>query len=278
MASATQQSAERMAIIDSGLGGISVVRAIRAFAPELPLIYAADTAGFPYGGKSADEITERGILMVRALRREHRLHRVVVACNTLSTLSLAALRAQFPDISFVGTVPAIKVAAEKSETKRFALLATPNTAHSPYSKSLIYQFAQGCVVDGVGAPNLARLSEEYLLGEKIPDEAWQREIAPCFNDDARGRTDSIILGCTHYPLVLSELKRLSPWPVSWIDSSDAIARQALRDCANTGGNAAAYVTDGDDCERYATMFAREGLGDCHTLMLDAAPMLQAAHG
>lgn len=266
-----------MAIIDSGLGGISVVRAIRASAPELPLLYAADTAGFPYGGKTADDITTRAIRMVEALQREHRLERVVVACNTLSTLSLAALRAHFSDIAFVGTVPAIKVAAERSQSKRFTLLATPNTAHSPYSKSLTDQFAQGCVVDAHGAPNLARLSEEYVLGAEIPDSDWLNEIAPCFFDDARGRTDSIILGCTHYPLVVKELQRLAPWPITWIDSSEAIARQALRDMAHTGGEAAAYVTDGRDCEQYQTLFAREGLGDCHTLDVSAVPVRQAAH-
>lgn len=278
MASATQQGPARAAIIDSGLGGISVVRAIRAAAPELPLLYAADTEGFPYGGKGADEITMRGILMVEALLTQHRLQRVVVACNTLSTLSLAALRAHFKDITFVGTVPAIKVAAEHSQTKRFTLLATPNTAHSPYSKSLVDQFAQGCVVDAVGAPNLARLSEEYVLGKPISDSAWVNEIISCFHNDARGRTDSIILGCTHYPLVLKELQRVAPWPVEWIDSSEAIARQALRDCANTGGEPAAYVTDGRDCDAYRTLFAREGLGDCHTLDLSAAPTRSAANG
>ncbi len=278
MASATQHQPARMAIIDSGLGGISVVRAIRSSAPELPLLYAADTAGFPYGGKSADEITARAILMVEALRQQHRLERVVVACNTLSTLSLAAMRAHFTDIAFVGTVPAIKVAAERSQSKRFTLLATPNTAHSPYSKSLVDQFAQGCVVDAHGAPNLARLSEEYVLGAEIADNAWIDEIAPCFYDDSRGRTDSIILGCTHYPLVVKELQRLAPWPVEWIDSSEAIARQALRDFANTGGDAAAYVTDGTDCDQYQTLFAREGLGDCHTLDINAVPARHAARG
>lgn len=268
-----------MAIIDSGLGGISVVRAIRHAAPELPLLYAADTAGFPYGGKSADEITLRGIHMVEALLREHLLQRVVVACNTLSTLSLAALRAQFPSIHFVGTVPAIKVAAEHSVTKRFTLLATPNTAHSPYSKLLIDQFAQGCVVDAHGAPELARLSEHSLLGEAVTDAAWQAQIAPCFFDDARGRTDTIILGCTHYPLVLNALERVAPWPVRWIDSSEAIARQALRDYTGGGsGEPIAYVTDEGDCERYGTMFVREGLGTCRALALNAAPMPHAARG
>lgn len=277
MASATQHDHGAMAIIDSGLGGISVVRALRTAAPTLTLIYAADTEGFPYGGQSADMVTARGVGMVEALLAQQHIERVVVACNTLSTLSLAALRATFPQITFVGTVPAVKVAAERSQTKRFTLLATPNTAHSPYSKSLIDQFAQGCVVDAVGAPNLAMLCEQYLLGAAIGDETWRAEIATCFYDDARGKTDAVILGCTHYPLVTPILQRLAPWEVMWINSSDAIARQALRDYTGTGGTGA-YVTNGDDCEPYGELFAREGLGQCHTLTLSAVPTREAAHG
>lgn len=276
MASATQHTGA-IAIIDSGLGGISVVRALLATDPRMQLIYAADTAGFPYGGQSADAVTARGMGMVEALWQQHRISRVVVACNTLSTLSLAALRAQFPQITFVGTVPAVKVAAEQSKTRRFTLLATPNTAHSPYSKSLIDQFAGGCVVDSVGAPNLASLCEQHLLGRKISDAAWRAEIEPCFHDDARGKTDSIILGCTHYPLVTSILKKLSPWDVSWIDSGDAIARQALRNYSGSGIRGA-YVTNGDDCAIYSELFQREGLGACQPLPLSVAPVREAANG
>lgn len=276
MASATQHTGA-MAIIDSGLGGISVVRALQATNPSLHLIYVADTAGFPYGGQSADAITARGVAMVEALWKAHRVNRVVVACNTLSTLSLAALRAQFPHITFIGTVPAVKVAAERSQTKRFTLLATPNTAHSPYSKSLIDQFAQGCVVDAVGAPNLASLCERYLLGESISDALWQAEIAGCFHDDARGRTDSIILGCTHYPLVTDILRALSPWPVAWIDSGEAIARQALRDY-HGGTITRAYVTNPADCAIYRDLFLREQLSECHALTLAVAPARVAVSG
>ena len=266
-----------MAIIDSGLGGISVVRALRAAAPTLGLIYAADTAGFPYGGQNTEQVTARGVGMVEALLAQQGVKQVVVACNTLSTLSLAAMRAALPHITIVGTVPAIKVAAERSQSKRFTLLATPNTAHSPYSKSLIDRFAHDCVVDAVGAPKLAMLCEKHLLGEAISDEAWRAEIAACFHDDARGKTDAVILGCTHYPLVTPILRKLAPWDVMWIDSSDAIARQALKDFNGAGINGA-YVTNGDDCARYGELFAREGLGLCHTLTLGGALMSEAARG
>lgn len=245
-------------MIDSGLGGISVARALRAALPGLALIYVADLAGFPYGNRSAGDITARSIHIIGHLQRMHGVREVVVACNTLSTLSLAALRAAFPAIAFTGTVPAIKVAAQESQSRRFTLLATPNTAHSPYSKSLIDQFAQGCVVDGYGAPNLASMAEGSLLGGQYSDAQWRAEIAPCFHDDARGKTDRVILGCTHYPLVLNQLQRHAPWPVAWVDSSDAIARQALRYHTPTFGDSAAYLTDDAEQVRYAALFAREG--------------------
>ena len=268
MASATQHIPSTLAVIDSGLGGISVVRALREAAPGIALAYVADLAGFPYGKRSAEDITARGIRMAQTLHERHGVQHVVVACNTLSTLSLAAMRAALPGVVFTGTVPAIKVAAERSHTKRFTLLATPNTAHSPYSKSLIDQFAQGCVVDCYGAPNLARMVEDFLLGLPLDHAAWEQEIAPCFFDDARGRTDQVILGCTHYPLVLPQLKTAAPWEVAWIDSSHAIARQALRHFVPHRGPSHAYLTSDQADARYTALFTREGFSD--TALMHAA--------
>jgi len=189
----------------------------------------------------------------------------LLACNTLSTLCLAGLRAAFPQ-HFVGTVPAVKVAAAQSQSRRFALLATPNTVDSAYSQALIADFAAGCTVDRVGAPNLARLAERHLLGEAVADDDWRAEIAPAFRDDAGQRTDAVVLGCTHFPLVLTELERVAPWPVRWIDSSDAIARQALA-VGGTPDPAIAFVTAAADVARYAPLFAREGFAETRALIL-----------
>jgi len=265
MASATQHNSAMMAVIDSGLGGFSVLRALLQRAPTLPVVYVADTAGFPYGKRTAGEITARAAGLVKTLQTRHSISHVVLACNTLSTLSLAALRKQFPAMQLIGTVPAIKVAAAQSQSKRFTLLATPNTAHSAYSRGLIAEFASNCMVDCYGAPNLARLCEASLLGDEVSDKAWRGEIAPCFFDDARGKTDSIILGCTHYPLVLEHLRAHAPWPVEWIDSSDAIARHALKDYSVTPGKSVAYVTDPNDVERYTPLFTAEGFAATATL-------------
>lgn len=258
-----------MLVMDSGLGGISVVRALHARRPDRPLTYLADTALFPYGGRAAEALSARAIALITALDKQAPERTVVLACNTLSTLCLAALRAGLPH-KFVGTVPAIKVAAAHSTTKRFTLLATPNTAHSDYTKNLIAEFAAGCMVDRVGAPKLARQAEALLLGEAVTDEALRAELAPAFHDDAKGRTDSVVLGCTHYPLIVERLRANAPWPVEWIDSGDAIARRALslveQDTAPE--TSVAYVTAEADVERYRPLFLREGFTDVRALVVE----------
>lgn len=252
-----------MLIMDSGLGGLSVVRALRAAQPELSLTYLADTAGFPYGSRSAEAITQRASALIARVIDSHAPGCIVLACNTLSTLCLDALRAQF-DVPFVGTVPAVKVAATRA--KRFTLLATPNTADSAYSKKLIADFAGDAVVDRYGAPKLAAMAEAHLLGSALDMNALQAEISPAFHDDDRGRTKAMVLGCTHYPLILDALKKAALWDVEWIDSSDAIARRAL---SVTDGAAptdsTALVTSGDDIGRYEEVFAREGFATTQLL-------------
>ncbi len=251
-----------MIVVDSGLGGLAVARALRATGT--PCAYLADTAGFPYGHRDPADINARAARLIASINAELAPQTFVLACNTLSTLCLAALRAQFPQ-RFVGTVPAVKVAAAQSQSRRFTLLATPNTVDSAYSQKLIAEFAADCVVDRVGAPQLARLAERHLLGGAVSDGEWRAEIAPAFRDDAQGRSDAVVLGCTHYPLVLAQLERVAPWPLRWIDSAAAIARQAL---AVGGGQspAVAYVTAPADIDRYAAVFAREGFGETRALI------------
>lgn len=244
-------------IVDSGLGGFSVVRALRATQPDLALTYLADTGGFPYGKRTAEEISVRAKRFVGQLLTLYPSTPIVIACNTLSTLCLSMLRESFAS-PFVGTVPAIKTAAQISQTRRFTLLATPNTAQSQYSQGLISEFASDCVVDVYGAPNLAMYAETMLLGQTIEEDALRAELAPSFCDDAFGKTDCLVLGCTHYPLIRDALARVAPWPVTFIDSSEAIARRATSLPNNPPTESVAYVTSHSALARYRDVFAREG--------------------
>src|SRR5262249_27241246 len=129
-----------------------------------------------------------------------------------------------------GTVPAIKPACAQSKTRRVSVLGTKGTVKREYTKALIRDFGQGCEVTLVGSPELAALAEAALSGEAVSDHDILAELAPCFVGDgsnATARTDTIVLACTHYPLLLDRLKRLAPWPVTWIDPAPAIARRVL---------------------------------------------------
>jgi glutamate racemase len=253
-----------MLVVDSGLGGISVVRALRGTQPGLKLTYVADTASFPYGKRSHEEITARARLLVNHFLPSLQNSPIILACNTLSTLSLETLRGE-NSIPLVGTVPAIKTAASLSKTRRFTLLATPNTAGGRYVQNLIEQFAGDCVVDCYGAPNLAAMAETMLLGGTIADDALRAEIAPAFCNDGYGRTDHIVLGCTHYPLIVDRLKTLTPWPVTFIDSSDAIARRAFSFADVPPTRSIAYVTAQKDVAAYREILLREGFEDVEAL-------------
>jgi glutamate racemase len=137
---------------------------------------------------------------------------------------LPHLRRRFP-IPFVGTVPAIKPAAELSLSRRIAVLATPGTVARDYTRGLIEAYAGGCEVTLVGSRRLAELAEAELTGRPAADADILAEIGPCFVAGEGRRTDVVVLGCTHYPLLLPRLERLAPWPVIWLDPAPAIARR-----------------------------------------------------
>jgi glutamate racemase len=214
----------RIGVFDSGLGGLTVHAEIARTLPGADLVYLADTAVFPYGELAEHVLVERVLLVIGELVDAERPDLVVIACNTASTLALPALRARFA-IPFVGTVPAIKPAAAASESRRFSVLATPGTVARDYTRELVQTHASDCRVTLVGSRRLARLAEAELRGEEVPDEAIREEIAPCFVEDEGGRTDTIVLACTHYPLLLPRLETLAPWPVRFIDPAPAIARR-----------------------------------------------------
>ncbi|MDD1521505.1 MULTISPECIES: glutamate racemase [Bradyrhizobium] len=214
-------------VFDSGLGGLTVLREVVAARPDAHYVYVADDAFFPYGHHSEDEIIARVVPLMGELIGRHDPDLVVIACNTASTLVLSHLRAAY-SVPFVGTVPAIKPACAQSKTRRVSVLGTKGTVKREYTKALIRDFAQGCEVTLVGSPALASLAEAELSGTPISDEAILAELAPCFvgdPSDATSRTDTVVLACTHYPLLLDRMKMLAPWPVDWIDPAPAIARR-----------------------------------------------------
>ena len=215
-------------VFDSGIGGLTVLREARVLMPERGFIYVADDAGFPYGGWEEDGLRQRILALFARLLDIYQPEICIIACNTAFTLAGADLRQAFPDMTFVGTVPAIKPAAERTRSGLVSVLATPGTVKRAYTRDLIQSFASQCHVRLVGSENLARMAESWIRGEAVSDEAVLSEISPCFIEDNGRRTDIVVLACTHYPFMANVFRRLAPWPVDWLDPAEAIARQARR--------------------------------------------------
>ncbi len=220
----TPAVATTILVFDSGLGGLTVFREVAKARPDARYVYVADDAFFPYGGHGEAELVARVCTLMGELIETHRPDLVVIACNTASTLVLPHLRARF-STSFVGTVPAIKPACARSLTKRVTVLGTQATVSREYTRALIRDFANGSDIALVGSAQLAGFAEAELAGVPVADHLIAREIAPCFVDQDGRRTDTIVLACTHFPLLLERLTRLAPWPVTFIDPAPAIARR-----------------------------------------------------
>ena len=212
-------------MFDSGLGGLTVYREVAAVRPDANYIYVADDAGFPYGWLDEQVLVARVVNLMDELIAAHRPDLIVIPCNTASTIVLPDLRKEF-SVPFVGTVPAIKPACATSVTRRVSVFGTEATVAREYTRTLIRDYAQGCQVKLVGSRHLATYAEAELAGAPASDAQILAEMTPCFEDDG-ARTDTVVLACTHYPLLIERLRALSPWNVNFVDPAPAIARRVV---------------------------------------------------
>jgi glutamate racemase len=253
-------------VFDSGLGGLTVYREVRAARPDASYIYVADDAFFPYGRHDEAALVDRIVPLFGDLIAAHAPDLAVIACNTASTLVLPHLRSHYPT-PFVGTVPAIKPACSASKSKLVSVLGTEATVKREYTHALIRDFAQGCDVTLVGSARLATLAEAAMHGGAVDDKDIAREIAPCFVETNTRRTDAVVLACTHYPLLRECLLRLAPWPVDWIDPAPAIARRVIAlmgspaAAASPGRVRAIFTSDTEPPPALVVALARFGIAD-----------------
>ena len=218
------EAAGPILVFDSGIGGLSVLDAIRALMPTRQCLYVADDAAFPYGDWEEDALVDHIVQVMEGLVAAHGPRAIVIACNTASTLVLPALRARF-SIPIVGTVPAIKPAAARTKSGVIAVLATPGTIARDYTRQLIEEFASNIHVELVASRRLAAIAEQFLQTGTIDPETVRAEIAPCFVEINGKRTDIVVLGCTHYPFLIPHMSAAAPWPVEWLDPAPAIAQR-----------------------------------------------------
>lgn len=209
---------------DSGVGGLSVADAAMVALPTMPVVYAADAAGFPYGTKSEAEIAARVPALLGRLVERYRPRLAVIACNTASTIALAHVRAAL-DVPVVGTVPAIKPAALASQTRVIGVLGTDATVRQPYVDRLAAEHGGDCTVLRHGSAALVALAEAKLSGRTIGPDEIRAAIAPLFEQLGGDRLDTVVLACTHFPLLTAELTAAAPNPVRWFDGATGIARR-----------------------------------------------------
>ena len=269
LSAAAMDEAAPLLLFDSGVGGLSVLDAVRRALPAAPLVYVADSGGFPYGTKSEIEIAARVPALLGRLAERYRPRLIVIACNTASTIALSAVRAAL-DLPIVGTVPAIKPAALASVTRAIGVLGTDATVRQPYVDRLAAEFAGDCIVRRHGSARLVELTEAELRGRPGDTAEYRAILDGLLGQEGGDRIDTVVLACTHFPLVVDRLAAAAPRALSFVDGADGIARRAAYLTAGQRWPAdappgTAVFTSAIDTESLAPALAARGLATIETL-------------
>ncbi|MFC2281629.1 MAG: glutamate racemase [Treponema socranskii subsp. buccale] len=213
------------AFLDSGTGGIPYMLRLKRLAPDATCAYLADTVHFPYGEKTVPEIIEYATAAVSRVIDMWRPETIVVACNTISVSALASLRERFPFVPFIGTVPAIKLAASVTKNKKIGLLATNATVRDAYIRELEKGFASGCTIYSRGDADLVSFIERKLV--TADENEKMRAVMPAVGYFAEKGCDTIVLGCTHFTHLADIMQKAAGKNVNVVDSRDGVARHAI---------------------------------------------------
>lgn len=219
----------RIIVFDSGVGGLSVLRALQE-SPELQQephqwLFCSDNAFFPYGTRKESDLVNRVSDVLTTLQNQYQPDIIVLACNTASTIALETVRAKLR-IPVVGVVPAIKPAAQVSESHCIGLLATPGTISRPYTQKLIDEFAPDCKIVRIGSSEMVWMAEKQLREGMIDNTELHRILAPLRDAIVHDKLDTVVLACTHFPLLADQLHEQLPEVKHWVDSGKAIAQRA----------------------------------------------------
>ncbi|WP_095011240.1 glutamate racemase [Tsuneonella mangrovi] len=211
-------------LFDSGVGGLTVLAELRKVLPEAPVIYAADTAGLPYGSKTEAEIAARVAGLLGRLSERYRPRLVTIACNTASTIALGMVR-DVLHIPIVGTVPAIKPAAAMTKTGVIGLLGTEATIRQGYVDRLEAEFASDKRLLRYAAPGLVAAAEAKLRGEPVDNGAIAAAVDGLRSQPDGASIDTVVLACTHFPLIEDELRAALGREITFVHGAEGIARR-----------------------------------------------------
>ncbi len=217
------RSGSPIGVFDSGVGGLSVLRAIRERIPNESIIYFGDQGHIPYGPRPMEQIRSFSEAITNFLL-EHRAKIIVVACNTASAAALKFLRERFPDVQFVGMEPAVKPAAEHTRTGRVGVLATPATFQGELYASVVERFASGVELYQNTCNGLVQQIEMGNIGGDETRRILREALKPMLEQNI----DTVVLGCTHYPFVIPLIQEIVGEQVRVIDPAPAVARQVER--------------------------------------------------
>ena len=214
------------AFLDSGTGGIPYMLYLREKLPSATCVYLGDTAHFPYGEKSVEEITECASKAISLIVSRWNPKTLIIACNTISVTALDRLRSIFPTLPIVGTVPAIKLAAKVTKNRRIGFLATNASVNSPYSQKLIDDFASDCTVFRRGDPELVRFVEKDFF--TATEEQKAAAVKPATDYFLSNGCDTVILGCTHFTHIARDIQKACGTSVKVIDSREGVSNQVIK--------------------------------------------------
>ncbi|PIE97735.1 MAG: glutamate racemase [Treponema sp.] len=215
----------KYAFIDSGLGGLAYLKALKQKAPNTGTVYIADNANFPYGTKSEEELIYVAVKLVEKVINSFEPEVIILACNTISVTALAELRRRFP-VDFVGTVPAIKPAVEKTATGQIGIIASEKTIKDNYTKELIAKFGKSCKFSFFAGQKLIQEIENGLMFKTEAEKI--KAIEPAMTFFYKEHVDSLVLACTHFLLINDVFKKKAEPQIKIIESVDGVIRQTLK--------------------------------------------------
>ncbi len=256
-------SSDPILLFDSGVGGLTVLAELRKLMPQAPVIYVADYAALPYGEKSEQEIAARVPALLGRLEERYRPRLVTIACNTASTIALAAVREAL-GLPVVGTVPAIKPAAAMTKTGAIGLLGTAATIRQAYVDNLEAEFAGGKRLIRHAAPGLVAAAEAKLRGEPLDPEVFAAAAKGLRSQPGGDQIDTVVLACTHFPLLEEELGAALGKDVQFVDGAAGIARRIEfltkgQEFSRTKPDLAVFTGTNGSLERLKPALAEYGL-------------------
>ena len=218
-----------IAVFDSGVGGISVLRQLRKLMPEEKYIYYGDSANAPYGSRATGEVRALTMAAAEKLMTEYPVKALVIACNTATAAAIEDLRARYPDLIVIGIEPAVKLAADHFPGGRLGVMATEVTLREEKFDHLMHRFDGNCTITKIPAPGLVKLIEAGKSDTAETDELLEKLLGPY-----AGKLDALVLGCTHYPFVSRRISKVLGPETELLHGGKGTARETKRRLEKAG--------------------------------------------